>query len=87
MARHSRKRSSFPRTVLTLLVLAVLAALYIRWGNRALESTQFTPVFARLPEGFDGCRIVVLGDLHSTLFGEENAALLEAVQRSRSIFF
>jgi len=79
MARHSRPRRR-RRTALALLVLAVLAALFLRWDNTALQVTEFSPAFSDLPQGFDGCRIVVLGDLHSTFFGEENKTLLEAVQ-------
>lgn len=83
MSRRTRTRRPFLRTVLTwlvLAVLAVLAVLCIRWSNTALQDTRFDPVFARLPDGFDGCRIAVLGDLHSTWFGEENQALFEMVR-------
>lgn len=77
------------RAVLTLLFLAVLAALFIRWDNSALQVTHFEPSFADLPAGFDGCRIVVLGDLHTACFGEDNTGLLNAVREAAPdyIFF
>ena len=80
MPRRARKRRALLLRLFTLLLLAVLAVLYVRWSNAALQTAAFDPVFARLPQGFDGCRIVVLGDLHSTVFGEDNQALVEAVQ-------
>lgn len=79
MAKHPRKRRA-PRTAIVLLLLAVLAALFIRWSNTSLQTACFDPVFTELPEGFDGCRIVVLGDLHTAYFGGDNQALLDAVQ-------
>lgn len=79
MARHSKPRRR-GRTAFILLALAVLGALFLHWINTALQTEEFSPVFRRLPQGFDGCRIVVLGDLHSASFGEENETLLEAVR-------
>ena len=81
MAKHPRKRR-LPGFLL-FLALAVLAALFLRWDNTALQTTHFDPVFADLPEGFDGCRVAVLGDLHSAYFGEDNQRLLEAVRKAR----
>ena len=81
MAKHPRKRR-LPGFLL-FLALAVLAALFLRWDNTALQTTHFDPVFADLPEGFDGCRMAVLGDLHSAYFGEDNQRLLEAVRKAR----
>ena len=80
MAKHPRKRR-LPGFLL-FSALAVLAALFLRWDNTALQTTHFDPVFADLPEGFDGCRIAVLGDLHATYFGEDNQRLLEAVRKA-----
>ena len=77
MAKHPRKRR-LPGFLL-FLALAVLAALFLRWDNAALQTTYFDPVFADLPEGFDGCRIAVLSDLHGAEFGENNQELFTAV--------
>ena len=80
MAKHPRKRR-LPGFLL-FLTLVVLAALFLRWDNTTLQTTRFDPVFSDLPEGFDGCRMAVLGDLHSAYFGEDNQRLLEAVQKA-----
>lgn len=82
MARHSKHRRG-SRSLLILLALAVLAAVFLRWSNTALQTETFFPVFRDLPQGFDGCRFVVLGDLHSTCFGEENQKLLETVREQK----
>lgn len=79
MERRS-KRSRRGRRALGLLALAVFAALFVRWSNTSLETASFSPALRDLPPGFDGCRLVVLGDLHTAYFGEENKALLETVE-------
>ena len=80
MTERPNQKSRPFRRALKLLVLALLAVLFLGWENRALQVASFSPVFSSLPQGFDGCRIVVLGDLHSTSFGRENRRLLEAVR-------
>ncbi|MCI9608823.1 MAG: metallophosphoesterase [Oscillibacter sp.] len=80
MARRSKRPRRRGRRLLYLAALAVLAGLYVHWGNTALQTASFFPAFRELPQGFDGCRLVVLGDLHSTWFGEKNETLLEAVR-------
>ena len=82
MRKHV-KRHRLPRTALTLLLLVLLSALFVRWDNSALQITHFGPVFSRLPAGFDGCRVVVLGDLHTASFGEGNTELLDAVRKQQ----
>lgn len=88
MTKHLRRRRPL-RSILALFLLAALAALFIRWSNTALQTAYFDPVFTGLPEGFDGCRIVVLGDLHTADFGGDNQALLDAVREETPdyIFF
>ena len=81
---RKRHRSRRPVRVACLVLLALLAAYgFFHWSNTALETTYFNPVFEDLPAGFDGCRIVVLSDLHGTVFGEENQSLLSAVAQAQ----
>lgn len=60
-----------------VLVLILLLCLY---GNLHLTVTQYTFVSSKLPESFDGFRIVQLSDLHNTDFGGDNAWLLEKLE-------
>ena len=77
MAKHPRGRR---RRLLIVLLTAVLAAGgFLYWDNTALQVARFDPVFTDLPAGFDGCRIVVLSDLHGGSFGAGNADLFAAV--------
>ncbi len=79
MAEHPRKRRPRRRGVWILLPLVLLTAVYGWWDNTTLQVTRFDPAFTDLPAGFDGCRIVVLSDLHGARFGEGNADLFAAV--------
>ena len=81
MPSHPKRRPL--RTALRLLIPAVLAALFVYWDNTSLQVTAFSPVFADLPEAFDGCRIAVLSDLHGARFGERNEKLFDAVAEAR----
>ena len=81
--RRRVRRSHLPRLMAALLILLVGGGLFFRWSNTSLQITEFDPVFADLPEGFDGCRIVVLADLHSTEFGPQNENLFSAVESQK----
>lgn len=78
MAKRPRKRRPF-RTACFLLLAAFLIGGFLWWDNHALQITRFSPSFAALPSGFDGCRIAVLSDLHGAEFGENHAELFSAV--------
>ena len=79
MAKQPRKKRSFGRRILTLLVLALFCAGFFQWSNRSLQVERFTFTSSRLPQGFDGCTIVVLADLHGAVFGKDNQRLLDTV--------
>ena len=77
MAKRSRKHPLRRLLVLAALILALV--LFVRWENTSLQTAFFDPAFTELPAGFDGCRIVVLSDLHGAEFGPDNADLFQAV--------
>ena len=87
MAKHTRKHPL--RRLAVLAALAAALVLFARWENTSLEVDRFDPAFSDLPAGFDGCRIVVLSDLHGAEFGEDNADLFETVaeQAPEYIFY
>ena len=72
---HTRRHRLIP----AVLAAALLAGGFLYWDNTALQTARFDPVFTDLPAGFDGCRIVVLSDLHGAEFGAGNEALFAAV--------
>ncbi len=79
MSKRTRKRRHPLCTLLVLAAVLILGGLFVRWENHSLQVTEFSPALSDLPDGFDGCRIVVLSDLHGAEFGEDNAALFETV--------
>lgn len=68
------------RRIRAALVLLVLAAVLVWRGNTSIETEEFVFFSARVPDGFDGARIVQLSDLHGQSFGAENTGLLAAVR-------
>jgi len=76
--RHATSARRSRRFFVLVILLAALAA-FLWWGNNDLMVERFTISSGRLPDGFDGFRIVQLSDLHEKEFGEDNAALLAAV--------
>ena len=90
MAKRLKRKKRRPlRALLILLPMVLCAGLFLRWSNSSLQAQLFDPVFSDLPAGFEGCRIVVLSDLHGIEFGEENADLFAAVadQNPEYIFY
>lgn len=73
----SRKK----RIIISLAAaLAVLAPLLI-WDNIRLETVRYEITDGRLPEAFNGFKIVQASDLHNNLFGENQHRLIEAIKK------
>ncbi|KZE36832.1 phosphoesterase [Bhargavaea cecembensis] len=66
--------------VLFLLLIAAFAA-YVVYDNGRLSVTDYTVSDNRIPESFDGLKIVQISDVHDAEFGGEQADLIEAVRR------
>ncbi len=67
------------RFLKVMAALILLCAAIIADSNLRLTVSQYTSESARLPEAFDGFRIVQLSDLHGAEFGTDNARLIQAV--------
>ena len=77
--RRRRRKPRLPAVASLLFICILVLGISLYRSNTALQITHFDPVFADLPEGFDGCKIVVLSDLHGAEFGENNEDLFSAV--------
>ena len=78
------KRAQWKRLIiLTVCLAAVLGiAVWIVWGNTALELNTYTVLTEELPEAFDGYRIAHISDLHNTQIGDKNEKLLETIRKA-----
>ena len=77
--RLKRKRRRPLRAAVLLLLFALAAGVGLYKGNTTLQITRADPVFTDLPEGFDGCKIVVVSDFHGAAFGEHNETLYQTI--------
>lgn len=66
-----------------LIIAAVVLALWLAWGNTALEVNTYTVIGSRIPKGFSGFRIAQISDLHNASFGENNERLLSLLEEAQ----
>lgn len=87
MKKHSyqgrRRGHPIMRVLLVLTTLIAAGAAFFYHENYTIQTDHYTIAFSNLPEGFDGCRIVHLSDLHGTTFGEDNADLYAAIRAAQ----
>ena len=77
--RRRRRRSPLPVMLSIFILMLLVLGVSLYRSNRVLQTTRHDPVFTDLPAGFDGCKIVVLSDLHGAEFGEDNEDLLKDI--------
>lgn len=65
------------------LTLGILLLLFFIWEMKQLAVQKYTVSFTALPKLFDGCRIVLLSDLHGNRFGKNQERLLLEIERQK----
>lgn len=78
-ARKRKKMKKRSKKVLRLVSMVVLLwlAVWILWGNTALEVNEYEITSSRIPSGFTGFRIAQVSDLHNAQFGKNNSKLMK----------
>ena len=78
------KRAQWKRLIVFAVCLAAVlgVAVWIAWGNTALELNTYTVLAEDLPEAFDGYRITHISDLHNAQIGDNNEKLLETIRKA-----
>lgn len=66
--------------ILTLILLGGIAGVYVYWENNSIQSTEYTIESDKLPESFDGYKIVQVADLHNKEFGVNNSVLINKLR-------
>ena len=56
------------KIIIIAIILIILGAVYLYWGNNSLTVGRHTLSLANLPESFSGFRIVQVSDLHNKDF-------------------
>ncbi len=66
--------------LIILALIAAAAAFLIKDSREDLEISRYEVASQKLPESFDGFKIVQLSDLHGAEFGEDGIGLVEKVK-------
>ncbi len=77
--KKKEKRGLRNLIMIILALIVILGICYID-SNRRLTVTEYDVYSDRLPEAFEGFRIVQLSDLHGAVFGEGNEKLLDKIR-------
>jgi hypothetical protein len=67
-------------------VTAAVAGGYCLVENRQLRVNEYELRSGKLPKGFDGCRIILLADLHKKRYGDSFSNLINSVEAAEPDF-
>lgn len=68
--------------VISVAAVLFAFAIWIAWGNTALQCNTYTVKSEKLPKVFDGFRILQVSDLHNAEFGKNNEKLLLEIKNA-----
>ncbi len=80
---RKRRRSGAAGCVHRLLFILAVAAgmvVFLCLGQNLIETKTYEVKLSRLPEAFDGYKIVLVSDLHAKQYGKDNEALIRLIR-------
>lgn len=67
------------RIIAAIFVIALILAGWTIWENVTVGVTRYSVKSNRLPESFDGYKIVVISDFHNAVFGKDNQQIVDKI--------
>ena len=68
------------RPILVALAAIFTISVFCTWQNNAITTTQIDYISPKIPEEFNGYRIVHISDLHNKQFGKNQERLLKRIR-------
>lgn len=66
--------------IIFIFVIAVMAVIYLYWGNTKIGVTDITVTSENIPDEFNGFKIVHISDLHNAEFGDGQKDLIDKIE-------
>ena len=66
--------------IIFIFVIAVIAVIYLYWGNTKIGVTNITVTSENIPDEFNGFKIVHISDLHNAEFGNGQKDLIDKIE-------
>jgi len=63
-------------------IIIIILAIWIAWGNSALELNEHEVSSSNLPESFEGFKIAQVSDLHNAKIGKGNIELINTIKNA-----
>ena len=76
-----KQHKIFKTALLVFALLILLTAGLVLDSKYHLQLTEYDLSFRKLPESFDGCKVLQLSDLHGASFGPENRRLVDLIRQ------
>lgn len=66
-----------------IIFLFLLLVIWTIWGNVSVGTTHYTISSSRLPDAFEGFKIVLISDLHNAQFGSDNSRITNIIEKEQ----
>lgn len=76
--RNKLTKKQIIKLIILVLIVAIISLLI--YGNYTFEVNNYTIKSSRLPESFDGFKILQISDLHNDEYGDDNERLIKAIR-------